>query len=387
MGILSTVELTEEYCSRIIKQKARAFMKRFHIPSFIHYVHMLTAGILMVTLLAGCGRSPDSVLQDDTDLADATDLFSATPAPGMEMDPDANRVLARVDNTEITQAELMNEFRVLNARLQAQVPPERLAQMQDEMLQGAMENLIVKILLLNQVDKEGIQVLDEEIEEAIDFYRLQLPPGMTLENQLANVNMSKEEFRENVVRDIRVTKLIEEKVGELAEPTDEEIAAFYEQHRDDHFAMPERVKASHILVSVQPDALEEEQNQAREKAETLRQQLLDGANFAELAQTESECPSSAQGGNLGVFVRGQMVPPFEEAAFTQEIGKVGDLVRTDFGYHIILVAERHEAGTQTLEDSKERIGQFLLGQSQEQALRAYIEELREAADIEVFRHP
>ncbi len=369
------------------KQEAGIFMKNTHITSFVHYLHMGLVSALMVLLFAACGHSPDSALQDDTDLSDATDLFSAAPAPGMEAAQDMERVLARVDGTEVTQGELMDEYRILVARLQGRVPPERLAQMQDEMLQGAMDNLIIKKLLLDQVDKQDIEVSDDEIDEIIVSYRQQLPPGTALEQQLASINMSEEEFRRNVARDIRVNKLLEEMMGDSPEPTDEAIAAFHEQHKDDHFAMPERVEASHILVAIQPHATPEEREQAREKTETLRQQLLDGADFAEVAQSESECPSSARGGDLGVFVRGQMVPPFEQAAFSQEIGEIGEIVQTDFGYHIILVTERHEAGTQSLEDSKDQIAEFLLGQSREKVLRAYVEELREAADIEILQHP
>ena len=84
-----------------------------------------------------------------------------------------------------------------------------------------------------------------------------------------------------------------------------------------------QVTASHILV---PDL---------NTAVTLKQKLAEGANFAELAQLHSSCPSKANGGNLGAFGRGQMVKPFEDAAFNAEVGTVTDPVQTQFGYHLI----------------------------------------------------
>ncbi len=362
-------------------------MKKKPLSLFFRTLHLLAAGALVVTLTAACGRAPDSALQDETDLSEATDLFDATPAPGVGAAPDMDRILARVDGQEITHADLMTEFNILATRMQGRVPPERMAQMQEEMVQGAMDNLIIKQLLLNQVEKEFVEVAEHEVDETIAMYRQQIPQGTTLEEQLAQINMSEAEFRENIKRDIRVNKLLESKVGDQMEPTDDEIAAFHEQHKADYFAMPERVKASHILVSVGPDADADAREEALEKAQALREQLLEGAEFAELAEAESDCPSSVQGGDLGTFVRGQMVPPFEQAAFNQPIGEIGEVVQTDFGYHIIQVAERHEPGTQALDDAKEQIAQFLLSQSREKALRVYVDQLREDAEIELIQQP
>lgn len=80
-----------------------------------------------------------------------------------------------------------------------------------------------------------------------------------------------------------------------------------------------------------------------------------------------------------------MVPAFEEAAFSQEIGVVGEVVETDFGYHLILVTERHEAQTQPYEESRDQIAQFLAGQSRENALQEFLMQLREEADVEYMQ--
>ncbi len=362
-------------------------MKSLFGSSISQTVHLITAAGLLAALTAGCGRSPDDAVQEDVDLAQAVDLFDDVGAPAEQPARDLDRVIARVNGTEITEADLMTEFNILAGRMQGRVPPERLAQMQEEILQGAMDNLIIKQLLLDEVDKEAVEVSEQEIDETIARYRQQIPPELSLEDQLTQIGMSKDEFRENIARDVRVNKLLEAKVGDPVDPTEEEIARFHEQHRDEYFAMPERVSASHILLSVEPGDGPDAQEEALEKAESLRQELLDGADFAEIAQAHSDCPSSMQGGDLGTFVRGQMVPPFEQAAFSQAIGEIGEIVKTDFGYHIIQVHERHEEGTASLDESRDQIAQFLISQSREEALRAYVTELREAADIEMMDAP
>ena len=92
--------------------------------------------------------------------------------------------------------------------------------------------------------------------------------------------------------------------------------------------MSEKVRASHILVKTEEEALE------------LKKQIKNAEDFARLAAEYSKCPSGARGGDLGFFGRGMMVNPFEEAAFALEIGQVSEPVETQFGWHLILVNEK-----------------------------------------------
>ena len=338
----------------------------------------LLGAFASLTLITACGSSKEAVTA--IDLSEATDLFSPIPSPAAT----ADRVLARVGGADITQAELMREMNMLLSRFGGQIPPEQLAQMEEGMRDGAMENLIIKQLLLNEVKSQNILVSDEEVDELMARYTGQMPPGMDLDEQLALINMSMVEFRENLARELSVNKLLEQAV-ELSEPDEAAVNAFYEEHTDDYFAIPENVTASHILVNARTGSDEETRAAALEKIQSVRQQLLEGADFAELAAAGSDCPSSQQGGSLGSFGRGQMVPAFESAAFTQDIGVIGDVVETDFGYHIILVTARSEGGTQELDDTtRERIAEFLQGQGREEALRNYIDQLREQAQIEIL---
>lgn len=344
-----------------------------------------TLGVMLLGLMlvTGCGdEGADDMAHGDADMTELDGLFEANPSSPAGQNED--QVVARVNETEITQGDLRAEMNMLMGRMQGQVPPEQMAQMQEEMLQGAMENLVIRELLRSEVERKDIEVTDEEVEERVEMLRQQIPPGMTLEEQLAQMDLSVEAFRSNIRMEMAFNKLIEQNVPEVS-VSDEEIEAFYEENQEEYFTLPERVEASHILINTTELTTDEELAEARARIEAIREQLVDGADFAELAMAESEGPSSVEGGALGAFARGQMVPPFEEAAFAQEIGEIGEIVETDFGFHIIKVTDRLEPGVQPLDENREQIAEFLGSQTRETALRSYINGLREQATIEFMQ--
>jgi peptidyl-prolyl cis-trans isomerase C len=102
--------------------------------------------------------------------------------------------------------------------------------------------------------------------------------------------------------------------------------------------MADQVRASHILLMYEGSAsssADRSKEEAAEQIGELRAQIEAGASFADVARDNSDCPSGAQGGDLGMFGRGQMVPEFETAAFAMEVGELSDVVETAFGYHLI----------------------------------------------------
>lgn len=140
------------------------------------------------------------------------------------------------------------------------------------------------------------------------------------------------------------------------EVTEESLKQYFEDHRTE-FVAPEARSMRHILVTVPAGASDEDVQKAEEEASTLLAQIRDGADFASLAKEHSDDPGSAgNGGDLGWVERGLMVPPFEEAAFALDKGEVSELVRTDFGYHIIEVVDIRggsQAGFAELRDQVE----------------------------------
>jgi peptidyl-prolyl cis-trans isomerase D len=170
------------------------------------------------------------------------------------------------------------------------------------------------------------------------------------------------------------------------EVSDEEIGAYYEAKKGTEFTQPEQVQARHILIKAEPDAAEALREAARLKANNLRQQLADGANFVELAKQQSEDDGTKdRGGDLGMFQRGRMVKAFEDAAFSLEPGVISDVVETPFGFHVIEVLNKQDAGVMDLAAATARIRGVLQQQKgKDQALaeaHTAMAELTPGADL------
>jgi peptidyl-prolyl cis-trans isomerase C len=143
------------------------------------------------------------------------------------------------------------------------------------------------------------------------------------------------------------------------------------------------VKARHILVKVDTNASEADKAAARKKIEGIEAQLKKNGDFEKLAAENSDCPSSKNGGDLGFFSRGQMVKPFEDAAFALAPGGTSGIVETQFGYHIIRLEDKESASTQTFDQAKPGLQQKLKQGKIRDAVAAYIESLKNKSKIEI----
>ena len=156
------------------------------------------------------------------------------------------------------------------------------------------------------------------------------------------------------------------------EVSDDDLRALYEASKL-NYAQPERREASHILLRVPEDADEATVAQILTGALALKDRLLVGEDFAKLAGEESEDPGSSQnGGTLGYFERGDMVPVFDSTAFELQIGEISDVVRSQFGFHIIKLTGIQEGRTKTFEESREEVAEEL---RRDQAEQLYYEQL------------
>jgi peptidyl-prolyl cis-trans isomerase D len=141
----------------------------------------------------------------------------------------------------------------------------------------------------------------------------------------------------------------------------EEIKAYYDENVDD-FVIQEQVRARHILIKVSPDADDKKVEETRTKAEQIRARAKKGEDFASLAEKHSEGPTAKKGGDLGYFPRGSMVKEFEDAAFSLKPGDVSEVVRTQFGFHVIKVEDMKQERPQTLDEVRKSIDSTLSDQ-------------------------
>ena len=162
--------------------------------------------------------------------------------------------------------------------------------------------------------------------------------------------------------------------GGIPQPSQQEIQAYYNQHQSEYSA-PEQAKSRHILIQVAAGADAKTDAAAKAKAEDVLKQLKAGGNWTDLAKKDSDDPGSKDsGGELGFAQRGRMVPEFDKAIFTQPINEI-DIVKSQFGYHVIQVEERQTAHTQSLAEVLPTIQATLSRQKVAQAEDSYAKQL------------
>ena len=239
----------------------------------------------------------------------------------------------------------------------------------------ALDQAIGAKLLLDQAARLDIPVTEKDIDAEVARVVQQVGGEENYKKALAAQGIAEADFRKELEKGARVNMLVNQACAHVADPTEDEVTAFYEAHKAEYVAPPQ-VLCQHILVKGSNDA-------ALDKIKEIRERIVnDKADFAEEAKKHSDCPSGAQGGSLGWFGRGMMVPEFDKAAFEMKKGEVSGVVTTEFGYHIIYKADERGGGQQTIVDVHDQIKDLLRHEARGKAMDAYVAELREKATIE-----
>lgn len=300
------------------------------------------------------------------------------PPPPVSLDPAV--VLVDVDGKKLTVKEADEQVRPMLEANAGNLDPNMLAQLMPRFHQQAVQRFVLRTILTAEADRKQVKATDTDVDEAIAMIKTRLPPSMTLEDALKKEGLTIEKLRENLSTEVRFKKLIDTEVPTNVAPSAEEVAKYYEANKS-RFVTPASVEARHILLKVNEGDAADKKDQQKTKAEGLRKQLVDGADFEKLARENSDCPSKANGGSLGTFGRGQMVKPFEDAAFTQPVKEIGPVVETIFGYHIIQVLNRNAAKTNSLDDVKDKLADGLKQQTHMKAVDKYLAALTAKANI------
>ena len=225
-------------------------------------------------------------------------------------------------------------------------------------------------LLLAEGKKGGYELKDSDIEESFQKLLSQFPSREQFDSTLKEMGDSVETVKERLKDDMILKSYIEGEFYSKISIDDAAVNKFYTDN-EDKFVSPFQVKASHILVKEEKDI-----NEVSEK-------LKSGESFEDLAKELSECPSGQNGGDLGFFEKGKMVPEFETAAFALGVNEISTPFKTDFGFHIVKVTDKNEGGKQTLADVSEGIKRHLEQLEAQKVISKKVMELRETATIEI----
>ena len=243
-----------------------------------------------------------------------------------------------------------------------------------------LETLIDRELLYQESEKDGIKVPKEKVNQQVESLKKQFPEKGAFEKALKTVDMTEQELRDQIRRQLAVREMIDTKIAPKVNVSEKEVRAFYDSHTD-IFKRPEEVRASHILVKVASDADKKTVAAARKKIEAAQKRIKKGEDFAKVAKEVSEGPSAKQGGDLGYFRRGQMVKPFEDAAFGMKVGQVSGVVRTRFGFHLIKVTGKKPASMVPYVKVKDKIRDYLKQKKIQEEVQAMLKSLRQKAKI------
>ncbi len=266
-----------------------------------------------------------------------------------------------------------------------------------------VNELILKELINQEIEKRKITVSKEEIEAKKAEITEKLGSKEKVDELLKNNGISEKKFEEDLASELKVDKLIES--TKSTNVSEREIKQFYNENKKS-FNYPERVRASHILIEVNPAAIKQEIISADKKGELTSEDInkktqekvdekmklakevrakaaKNPADFASLAKQYSDDKASAQrGGDLGFFTKDAMVKPFSDAAFKLKPGTVSEVVVSDFGNHIIIVTDKAKAGIQPYEKMKEEISVYLEQKKKIDVLKDLLDGLKANAKIE-----
>jgi peptidyl-prolyl cis-trans isomerase C len=290
--------------------------------------------------------------------------------------------VAEVNGSVITKAEFDSEMSRVNGRLQAAGQTPSTSQ-REEIRKEVLKTLIDRELLLQESAKKKITVNDPSVAEQIESLKKRFPDDGKYKEWLLNMGFSEEELKSRIREEMAMKRLIDTEVVEKITVSEKEAKEYYDNNPDS-FSQAESVRASHILITYGEKADASSKEAARKKIEEIEGRLKKGEDFSALAKEFSKCPSSEKGGDLGYFERGQMVAPFEDAAFALEPGTVSGIVETQFGYHLIKTVDKKAASIIPFSDIGEKLQQYLKNEKVKKETPIYISNLKAKADVKWY---
>jgi peptidyl-prolyl cis-trans isomerase SurA len=337
--------------------------------------------------------------------APASTASASVPAPA-PVAPASNgqvieEIITRVNNQIITRSEYDRSKDQLRDEVKQQNPKDPDA-VYAEREKDVLRDLIDQQLLIDKGKDLGITG-DTELIKQLDQMRkdMKLDSLEDLEKEAQKQGISWEDFKQTQRNQIITRRVIGEEVSAHLSVTKDEQQKFYDEHKSE-MEQPEFIRLSEILVAPKaaaapaatdpatapaasttaPPVVDEAALSAAEaKANDLLKQIRGGASFEDIAKKNSDGPSAADGGVLGMFKRGQLAKELEDRTFAMKAGDVTDVIRTKQGYVILKVEDHQQAGIPAMKDVHDKIQDALYYQKLQPALRAYLTKLREDAYI------
>lgn len=328
------------------------------------FFNMVIIGLLVVTV-ASCGSKAEKVsLKEGTPAyVLAKDLSAIIPA----LAPDKNSMLVKTKGFEVNTAEVIQVL-VNNFGNRAQQLKQADAAQLKDIFERAAEQIAERKLLLAEAKKSKIAVSQEEVNKVLQQQFNQLGGEQAFLEALKSEGISYDYVKANIEESLIMEKFLEKAAAGSDTISEDEIKAVYDQDKT--------ATVRHILL-LTSGKTDEQKAALHKQMEDILARAKAGEDFSELARKYSEDPGSKdKGGLYEDFSRGEMVKPFEEAAFSVPIGKISDIVETAYGYHIIKV-ENRKKDARPFEEAKAEIEAKLKDEKKQAGFDNLIEGLKE----------
>jgi peptidyl-prolyl cis-trans isomerase C len=297
------------------------------------------------------------------------------PAAGSSSD-----IAAKVNGVPITTLELNRSFQA-----HVQVPYSTVQEdpRAKEVLRQILDNLIDRELLLQQAKSLKMAVRSQQVDAQMQQLIQRFPSQEAFEQALTAQNFTLDTVKRDIESQLLRQQLVQKEILDKVNVSGRDVQNFYDKNKD-KYVEEEQVRARHILIRVPQEVSPTDEAKLKGKADAALKRAKQGEDFAGLAKEVSDDGSKETGGDLGFFPRGRMVAAFEETAFALQPGQTSEVIRTQFGYHIIKVEERKAARTLAFDEAKARVQEDLTQEQTYERYQQYVAGLRNKAKVEVM---
>ena len=294
-----------------------------------------------------------------------------------------NGKVAVVNGKELSYAYFMRQMKIVQHRELQGAPGPMPEPVMRQLRTKVVERMVAEELLYQESLEKGYKIEPQMVDADLIKLKRRFGSAEQYRKRLELMHLTEEQLKGQIAREFLIRKLVASEIGAKVDLSEADSRKYYASHAGE-FRSPERVRARHILIKVAKEDSAKSKVAARQKLENIKQRIMAGEEFSQLAKKHSQGPSSKRGGDLGYFARGSMVKSFEEVAFRLAPNEVSEIVETQFGYHLIKVLDHREAGVPGFDEVKKEIANRLRQQRIQKLLESYVAKLKKRSKIEIF---
>ena len=287
------------------------------------------------------------------------------------LDPEVNTILISTKYFDITSDETIISI-INNFGTRANQLIDMDVNIVKDIIKKNAEDLAIKQLLENQADNKKIVVSDMKVDSIMELQYKQFGGEEKFTTHLKSNNINLETVKESIISGIKINELLDKVLDKNISMNEMEILAEYKEETGQR-------RVQHILIKTDSNSTDAIKVNSLDKINDLLAKIKRGEDFGKLAKEHSDCPSATKGGDLGLFGKGTMVPPFDKAVFSMKVGEISEVVETSFGYHIIKLNEIEK--NKPFEEMKEQLTETAKNKKKAELFNIYIKKIKLEANF------